>query len=66
MSAIIRSLRIASIIAAVAAPRLPAQAQEWPNRPVRLMVGAGPGGGTDLIARLMADPIAKTARASPS
>ena len=30
-------------------------AQSWPNKPVRIMVGASPGGGTDIIARMLAD-----------
>src|SRR5258706_670000 len=27
----------------------------WPSRPVKIMVGASPGGGTDIIARMLAD-----------
>jgi len=27
----------------------------WPSRPVKILVGASPGGGTDIIARLLAD-----------
>jgi tripartite-type tricarboxylate transporter receptor subunit TctC len=30
-------------------------AQEWPTRPVRIMVGSAPGGGTDAMARAVAD-----------
>jgi len=30
-------------------------AQSWPSRPTRIMVGASPGGGTDIIARMLAD-----------
>ncbi len=30
-------------------------AQDWPNRPVRIMVGSAPGGGTDAMARAVAD-----------
>ena len=30
-------------------------AQDWPTRPVRIMVGSAPGGGTDAMARAVAD-----------
>ena len=36
------------------APAL-AQAQSWPTRPMKLIVPQGPGSGTDVIARLIAD-----------
>ena len=32
-----------------------AQAQEWPNRALKIMVGSAPGGGTDAMARAVAD-----------
>lgn len=32
-----------------------AQATDWPSRPVRLLVGSAPGGGTDAMARAVAD-----------
>jgi tripartite-type tricarboxylate transporter receptor subunit TctC len=32
-----------------------AQAQPWPSRPMKLIVPQGPGSGTDVIARLIAD-----------
>jgi len=32
-----------------------AAAQTYPTKPVRIMVGAGAGGGTDIIARMLAD-----------
>ena len=31
------------------------QAEEWPARPVRILVGSAPGGGTDAMARAIAD-----------
>jgi tripartite-type tricarboxylate transporter receptor subunit TctC len=39
-------------VATLAAPRL--VAQEWPNAPVRIVVGFPPGGGTDAPARVVA------------
>ena len=35
-----------------------AQAQAYPNKPIKLMVGFPPGGGTDLLARLVAQQLA--------
>ena len=29
----------------------------WPTKPVRIMVGASPGGGTDIIARMLGDKL---------
>ena len=36
---------------------LPARAQDWPTRPIRILVGFGAGGGTDLAARIVAQPL---------
>ena len=34
-----------------------AAAQTWPERPIHLVVGYGAGGGTDIIARIVADAL---------
>ncbi|HEY9571727.1 MAG TPA: tripartite tricarboxylate transporter substrate binding protein [Pusillimonas sp.] len=36
-----------------------AQAESYPNRPIKLIVSAAPGGTTDLTARMIADPLGR-------
>jgi tripartite-type tricarboxylate transporter receptor subunit TctC len=41
-----------------------APAQEWPSRPLRLLVGSSPGGGTDAMARAVADKLGPALKAT--
>src|ERR1700742_1904075 len=56
-----RMLAIRIVLAAIAFAAVqstPATTQDaWPSRPIRLMVGFGAGGGTDVATRIVADPL---------
>jgi len=47
------------VVLVVALGALPAPAQEYPTYPIRIVVGFPPGGGVDLVARLLAQEMAK-------
>jgi tripartite-type tricarboxylate transporter receptor subunit TctC len=42
-----------SIVAGLVLSLAPMHAQDWPTRPIKLLVGFGAGGGTDIAARLV-------------
>ena len=53
-----RRFVLMSLALGVAAAAMPADAQSWPSKPVRLLVGFPPGGGVDLLARVLAERLA--------
>ena len=56
-----RALLAAAAACGLAATALPAIGQAaWPDKPLRIMVGASPGGGTDILARMLADRLGPT------
>ena len=46
--------------AAVSMSAMPAAAQAWPNKPVKVLVGFAPGGPTDVMARLLSQKIGES------
>ena len=52
-------MRLAGVIAALILSVTPSHAQDWPQHPIRIVVGFGAGGGTDLAARIVAEPLSK-------
>jgi tripartite-type tricarboxylate transporter receptor subunit TctC len=56
-----RRTSFAAALALVALSVLPTSihAQDWPSRPIRIIVGFGAGGGTDIAARIIAEHLSK-------
>jgi len=58
MSCCLRALSVCTaLMLGAAAPGIQAQTTDanWPTQPLRLLVGSSPGGGTDIMARTVAD-----------
>ena len=49
----------AAILVLLCAQLSIAAAQDWPNKPVRILVGFGAGGGTDVVTRIVADKLSE-------
>ena len=64
MTITLRVVSIALLAAALALPSLRASAQEYPSRPVRLIVPLGAGGPTDLVGRWLAQALGEQLKQS--
>jgi tripartite-type tricarboxylate transporter receptor subunit TctC len=58
MKSFVRAASVIALMAACAGSAGMAQAQSWPNRPIRMVVPYTPGGYTDLMARLVSEKMA--------
>ena len=53
-----RLIRAAAVLSVLALTGTPSQAQNWPQRPVKLILPLGPGSGVDITARLVGERLA--------
>lgn len=55
MNALLRAILLVALVIPVGH----ASAQEWPDRPIKLLVTSAAGGGIDLMARILADSLGR-------
>lgn len=53
-------LRIAALLVIVLPAAGPVSAQQYPSRPVRMLIGFPPGGGTDIVGRIVAQKLSES------
>jgi tripartite-type tricarboxylate transporter receptor subunit TctC len=53
-------VRVLGSLVMLAASSLAAQAQDWPSKPIRMIVPFAPGGSTDVAARLVAEYLSRS------
>jgi len=54
-----RTALAAMAFAAALLRGVPLEAQQWPGYPIRIVVGFGAGGGTDIVSRIVAQPLSE-------
>jgi tripartite-type tricarboxylate transporter receptor subunit TctC len=55
----IKSIVSVAVVAALGVTAMPAVAQQYPTKPLRIVVTLGPGSAGDMLSRLLADPVGK-------
>ena len=59
LMSIVSAAAMAALSALVVSAAAQSQAESWPQRPVRFIVGLGPGSAQDIAARLFGDQLSK-------
>jgi tripartite-type tricarboxylate transporter receptor subunit TctC len=59
-----KRLALSAILLLAAALSTPASAQDWPAKPIRIVVSFAPGGAADVWARLIAEPLSAALKQS--